>query len=145
MERASGIGSAETANSERCVWAGGGQVVSVGKGPVGGTWKFLFLGSPGWVFRDEVSGEAGEPDLLGKNAPNLQTLSPWRLCRAGPFSIGWESYLLYIIEVESEVVAWEGTWAVSFKCAFKPQVLPIFLHMFPELSAHPSSVCLVRY
>lgn len=44
MERASGIGSAETAKSDRCVWAGGGQVVSVGKRPVGGAWKFLFLG-----------------------------------------------------------------------------------------------------
>lgn len=25
VERASGIGSAETANSDRCLWAGGGQ------------------------------------------------------------------------------------------------------------------------
>lgn len=30
VERASGMGSAETANPDRCLWAGGGQVVSVG-------------------------------------------------------------------------------------------------------------------
>lgn len=30
-------GSAETANSDRCLWAGGGQVMSVGTGSVGGT------------------------------------------------------------------------------------------------------------
>lgn len=29
VERASGIGSAETANSDRRLWAGGGQVASV--------------------------------------------------------------------------------------------------------------------
>lgn len=37
VERAPGTSSAETANPDRCLWAGGGQVVSVGKGSVTGT------------------------------------------------------------------------------------------------------------
>lgn len=46
VERASGISSAETANSDRCLWAGGGQVVSVGKGSVGGTLSMWSLEVP---------------------------------------------------------------------------------------------------
>lgn len=85
VERASGIGSAETANPDRCLWAGGGQVVSVGgegfsgRGPPPcGARKFPFL-RPLARLGGGVSGEAGEPDLrgdlIGNEHPKVEIFS----------------------------------------------------------------------
>lgn len=48
VERASGIGSAETANLDRCPWAGGGQVVW-GRGQQEEPARSCSLGPLGWA------------------------------------------------------------------------------------------------